>query len=943
MILDGIDTTKFEKNLIKDIDSSEKTTASDFKSILKGKYLKFDRNHMCIISEEDSSQQHPFNLEQSIPPKDLVPSTVSHTSDYQHKDNSCDKKKENTTLPPIHDFSPLKRPRSDETIEIKLPSLLKSLLQIEEDFSPPLFRFDISEEAANHNWNILQRNDLNLDPLLNPQRKCITSYGSEFKSSKDLAPLLNLHPRWSALKTLLDNGSDFPLTDLEEDLRRQDLEAAYIRGNHKSAQNNEVILSSAISKEISKGWMIILPDSSYDSIPDLVLNPMGIAEQIGVGETGEFIPKKRVTHDLSFPGAISNESINSRVLKEHLEPCMFGHALIRIIHHIVNLRRRFPSKRIWIRKEDFKSAYRRIHINAITAKRSAVRVKLDSIWYIIISARLPFGGSPCPNDFCLVSDVVTDTINDLLACNDWNHEEVHSDYFSKIPQAKSLDPSIKFAQSRDLSVTLPDEDYGKADCFVDDIISCCVDINDNLGRLMAAPCTVIHALAHKCSSSSYVKRDNLIADDKNEAEGGPEEIKICLGWQLDTRRLLVSLPDHKHKAWSFQITELLKHKTASEKVLASILGRLENVTTMIAMMGHFLSNIRHLQIRALRSNHNVKISQRVRNDLDLACHFLTKANRGISMNLITFRSPTVVHIGDASEHGLGSFASHGRAWSYTIPMKLRGRAHINLLEFLTQVISIWIDVIENKTKPEDCILCMGDNTSAMGWLRRSNFREKDEDDNEWEVKQEVARKMASLVLKSDAVLYTQWFAGKENDAADSLSRDCYYLSNKTHKHFLLSTIPHQLPQNFNIRAVPAEICSFISSTLEQLPVKKLRLVPQKPSELARGNVGILSCLASGSTHHSTSMASQNSNRTSFCPPSAKPLERPPSLQEIKDKWWKEQSQPPCHMWHRPSGQTTGRTPDWTKTVRLASSYKNNTGDTGTKMEQRRNKKPSPSQ
>ena len=30
------------------------------------------------------------------------------------------------------------------------------------------------------------------------------------------------------------------------------------------------------------------------------------------------------------------------------------------------------------------------------------------------------------------------------------------------------------------------------------------------------------------------------------------------------------------------------------------------------------------------------------------------------------------------------------------------------------------------------------STSAMGWLRRSNFRQKDEDDNEWIVKQQVA-------------------------------------------------------------------------------------------------------------------------------------------------------------------------------------------------------------
>ena len=156
------------------------------------------------------------------------------------------------------------------------------------------------------------------------------------------------------------------------------------------------------------------------------------------------------------------------------------------------------------------------------------------------------------------------------------------------------------------------------------------------------------------------------------------------------------------------------------------------------------------------------------------------------MNLLTFHTPNIVHIGDVSEHGLGAFACHGRAWRFTIPEHLRGRAHINLLEFLTQVVSIWIDIIEGTVSKQDCILCMGDSTSAMGWLRRSNFREKDESDKEWEVKQSVARKLARLVLDSETVLYKQWFAGELNVVADSLSRDCYYLNESTHQTFLLS-------------------------------------------------------------------------------------------------------------------------------------------------------------
>ena len=326
---------------------------------------------------------------------------------------------------------------------------------------------------------------------------------------------------------------------------------------------------------------------------------------------------------------------------------------------------------------------------------------------------------------------------------------------------------------------LPIEDQGKADVFVDDIISVAPDINDNLSRLKAASCTVLHAFAHNASasSSSSIKRDNLIADDKNEAEGAPEENKVVLGWNLDTRRLLVQLPTHKWKAWRSQITIALNSKTIDRKTLESIVGRLENVAIIIKMMGHFLNNIRYLLIQLQKAGKNIRkrITKRARDDLLLSLSFLDSAHKGINMNLIVLRKPSIIHIGDASEHGMGAYASHGRAWRYLIPNELRGRAHINLLEFLTQVISIWIDIIEGKSKPLDCILCMGDSTTAMGWMRRSNFRESDdtkddpESSDEWLVKQEIARKLAKLTLDSDTVLYQQWFRGSENVVADSLS------------------------------------------------------------------------------------------------------------------------------------------------------------------------------
>ena len=73
---------------------------------------------------------------------------------------------------------------------------------------------------------------------------------------------------------------------------------------------------------------------------------------------------------------------------------------------------------------------------------------------------------------------------------------------------------------------------------------------------------------------------------------------------------------------------------------------------------------------------------RSKEDFKIALKFLRKAKEGVNMNLITFRSPNKIYIHDASEHGLGDFSTHGRAWVYVIPIPLQGRAHINLLKSL---------------------------------------------------------------------------------------------------------------------------------------------------------------------------------------------------------------------------------------------------------------------
>ena len=138
---------------------------------------------------------------------------------------------------------------------------------------------------------------------------------------------------------------------------------------------------------------------------------------------------------------------------------------------------------------------------------------------------------------------------------------------------------------------------------------------------------------------------------------------------------------------------------------------------------------------------------------------------------------------------------------------------------------------------------MGNSTSAMGWMRKSNFQQTDENDTDTTAKLTAARLLARVIQDSKSCLYAQWFPGKDNDVSDSLSRD-QHLSIADHTHLLRSSIPNQLPPNFRISQVPQVINSWLCLLLGKLPVNKARQVKPKMSEIAAGADGSSSSPAS---------------------------------------------------------------------------------------------------
>jgi hypothetical protein len=72
----------------------------------------------------------------------------------------------------------------------------------------------------------------------------------------------------------------------------------------------------------------------------------------------------------------------------------------------------------------------------------------------------------------------------------------------------------------------------------------------------------------------------IISLKKLKAEGRLVETKTVLGWDLDTRQLLISLPMDKYERWSVDIQRLLTQKRVNTKQMEQMVGRLNHTAAI---------------------------------------------------------------------------------------------------------------------------------------------------------------------------------------------------------------------------------------------------------------------------------------------------------------------------------------------------------------------------
>jgi hypothetical protein len=140
------------------------------------------------------------------------------------------------------------------------------------------------------------------------------------------------------------------------------------------------------------------------------------------------------------------------------------------------------------------------------------------------------------------------------------------------------------------------------------------------------------------------------------------------------------------------------------------------------------------------------------------------------------------------------------------------------------------------------------------------------------IRLKTARKHASHFIHHNIKENSQWFPGKKNNVANSLSRD-FDLNDAEISEYLHLHYPSQLPPHFQVVPVPSEIESWLISLLQRLPEKEPLREPHTKTKPELNADGPSTLNPSGLTTTPTSTTSTDPSGTSSSAPSPQPSEK----------------------------------------------------------------------
>jgi len=448
------------------------------------------------------------------------------------------------------------------------------------------------------------------------------------------------------------------------------------------------------------------------------------------------------------------------------------------------------------------------------------------------------------------------------------------------------------------------DDWGKVDIFIDDDIVTTPDLHSNRDRAVPSLLLALHALCRPTDPSEPIAREDCLSLGKLAEEGQLSECFTVLGWDIDTRCLTIALPKKKFSRWDKELGEIIACKKVSFALLETTVGRLNHAASACPVMRYFLSRI-HLALSAWDISRKTKkvehySTSQVLDDLRLwKKSFLPAIQRGMSLNLITYRRHSFLCWSDAYPMGLGGFVHRGFAWRWQIPPEFQNavKNKNNCLEFIASIITIWQAILDNWFNQEECFLSLGDNSSSIGWLHKASI-----DPTKNSPLFLAARKFAKIILTNNVCIYSQHIPGVSNKIVDALSRR-FDLNDEQLTSLINSSSYLQVHSSFRICQIHPEINSWMIYWLQKCSAMKESHRTQRIKKIGCGNNGLsMQKLLDSVMMYGCQDYNQNTELTSL--ELLQPLSDGENfLAQTKKAWLLQQSKRPWQNWLRCLGQT----------------------------------------
>ena len=245
---------------------------------------------------------------------------------------------------------------------------------------------------------------------------------------------------------------------------------------------------------------------------------------------------------------------------------------------------------------------------------------------------------------------------------------------------------------------------------------------------------------------------------------GPASRLSFLGILIDSENDTLSLTADKCARLRSAISEWRGRKFCRKRELLSLIGQLQHACRVVRAGRTFLRRMIDLSSTARDLDHWVRLNLGFRSDLQWWNLFLEDWNGVAMCNSVIYRAPEATITSDASGRwGCGAFTDGGEWFQFRWPAEWEG-VHITSKQLLPIVAAcaVWGSLWQGCT-----VRCLCDNAAVVAIIRSGSSRDP--------CVMHLMRCLFFFVAHYQLVLSPVHIPGKQNEAADNLSRDALSL------------------------------------------------------------------------------------------------------------------------------------------------------------------------